>query len=121
MPAVCALMLIGVVLVLGGIILGAFKQSSKGIWFSGIGTVLTVFALFIIAGFNNTCFYPAYGDYLQSSLHIQNSSSSRYTLVAMSYVSLMIPFVLAYIWYAWYAMNKKKIDYPELEKETHKY
>jgi cytochrome d ubiquinol oxidase subunit II len=121
MPVVCVLVLLGVVLVLGGIALGAFKQSSKGIWFAGIGTVVTVFALFILAGFNHTCFYPAYGDYLQSSLHIENSSSSRYTLVAMSYVSLLIPFVLAYIWYAWYAMNKKKIDYPELEKETHRY
>jgi cytochrome d ubiquinol oxidase subunit II len=121
MPAITALLLIGVVLVLAGIVWGAFKQSSKGIWFAGIGTVATVFSLLLISGFNNTCFYPAYGDYLQSSLHIENSSSSRYTLVAMSYVSLMIPFVLAYIWYAWREMNKKKIDFEELKEEVHKY
>jgi cytochrome d ubiquinol oxidase subunit II len=121
MPVVCAVLLLGVVLVLGGIILGAFKQSSKGIWLAGIGTVATVFSLLLVAGFNNTCYYPAYGDYLNSSLNIQNSSSSRFTLVTMSYVSLLIPFVLAYIWYAWYVMNKKKIDHHELEKEVHKY
>jgi cytochrome d ubiquinol oxidase subunit II len=121
MPAVLVILLIGVVLVLYGIFAGGFQQSRKGIWFAGLGTVLTVFALFLTAGFNNTCYYPAYGDYLQSSLNIENSSSSRYTLVAMSYVSLLIPFVLAYIWYAWRAMNKKRIDKTELEQETHKY
>jgi cytochrome d ubiquinol oxidase subunit II len=121
MPLVGIILLIGVVLVLTGIFLGAFKQSTKGIWFAGLGTVLTVFALFLTAGFNNTCYYPAYGEYLQSSLNIENSSSSRYTLVAMSYVSLFIPFVLAYIWYVWRAMNKKKIDTTELDKDTIKY
>jgi len=121
MPALAVLLLLGVVLVLLGIFLGGFKQSSKGIWFAGIGTVATVFALLLVAGFNNTCYYPAHGDYLQSSLHIENSSSSRYTLVVMSYVSLLIPFVLAYIWYAWREMNKKKIDMDELKDETIKY
>ena len=121
MPIVGIVLLLGIVLVLAGIILGAFKQSSMGIWFAGIGTVATVLALLLTSGLNYTCYYPAYGEYLQSSLHIENSSSSRYTLVAMSYVSLLIPFVLAYIWYAWYAMNKKKIDYKELEEEVHKY
>jgi len=117
MPAVTAILLIGVVLVLAGIFLGGFKKSEKGIWFAGLGTVLTVFALFLTAGFNGTCYYPAYGDYLQSSLSIENSSSSPYTLIAMSYVSLLIPFVLAYIWYVWRAMNKKKIDETELKEE----
>jgi cytochrome d ubiquinol oxidase subunit II len=121
MPVVAILLLVGVVLVLAGIALGAFKQSSKGIWLAGIGTVATVFSLLIISGFNNTCYYPSYGAYLQSSIHIENSSSSRYTLVAMSYASLLIPFVLAYIWYVWRAMDKKKIDYKELERETHRY
>jgi len=121
MPLVCAILLIGVVLVLAGIFFGAFKKSTKGIWFAGLGTVLTVFALFLTAGFNHTCYYPAYGEYLQYSLNIENSSSSRYTLVAMSYVSLFIPFVLAYIWYAWSAMNRKKIDKTELEKDPIKY
>ena len=110
MPVVGIIMLVGVVLVLGGIVLGAFKQSTKGIWLSGIGTVATVFALFIISGFNNTAYYPAIGNYLQSSLTIENSSSSHLTLVVMSYVSLLVPFVLAYIWYAWSQMNRKKTD-----------
>ena len=117
MPLVTAILLIGVVLVLAGIFMGGFKKSCKGIWFAGLGTVLTVFALFLTAGFNHTCYYPAYGEYLQSSLNIENSSSSPYTLVAMSYVSLFIPLVLAYIWYVWRAMNKKKIDATELEEE----
>jgi len=121
MPLVGILLLVGVVLVLAGIIWGAFMKSSKGIWFAGIGTVATVLALLLTAGLNNTCYYPAYGEYLQSSIHIENSSSSRFTLVVMSYVSLLIPFVLAYIWYAWYAMNKKKIDHKELEEEVLKY
>ena len=110
MPAVGITMLLGVVLVLAGIFLGAFKQSTKGIWLAGPGTFAAVFALFLIAGLNNTAFYPAIGDYLQSSLTIENSSSSHYTLVVMSYVSLFIPFVMAYIWYAWKQMNRKKTD-----------
>jgi cytochrome d ubiquinol oxidase subunit II len=110
MPIVGAILLVGVVLVLAGIFFGAFKQSPKGIWFGGIGTIATVFALFLIAGLNNTSFYPAYGNYLQSSLTIENSSSSQYTLTVMSYVSLLAPFVIAYIWYAWKQMNRKKID-----------
>jgi len=121
MPTIGMAMLVGVVLVLAGIFLGAFKQSSNGIWFAGIGTALTVLALLLIAGLNNTCYYPAYGDYLQSSIHIENSSSSRYTLVAMSYVSLLIPFVLAYIWFVWSKMNKTKIDHKELEREEERY
>jgi cytochrome d ubiquinol oxidase subunit II len=120
-PSIGVALLVGVVLVLAGIIWGAFKQSSKGIWFAGIGTVLTVFSLLLVSGFNQTCFYPVHGEFMQSSLHIENSSSSRYTLVVMSYVSLMIPFVLAYIAYVWNAMNKKKIDFEELEKDVHKY
>jgi cytochrome d ubiquinol oxidase subunit II len=110
MPIVAVIMLVGVVLVLTGIFFGAFKQSSKGIWFGGIGTIATVFALFLVSGLNNTSFYPAYGNYLQSSLTIENSSSSHYTLTVMSYVSLLAPFVIAYIWYAWKQMNRKKID-----------
>ena len=106
MPIVGILFLVGVVLVLTGTFLGGFKQSSKGIWFGGIGTIATVFALFLMAGFNNTAFYPAFGEYLQNSLTIENSSSSHYTLVVMSYVSLLVPFVIAYIWYAWKEMTK---------------
>ncbi|MDR2910276.1 MAG: cytochrome d ubiquinol oxidase subunit II [Bacteroidales bacterium] len=122
MPLVAGILLTGIVLVLTGIFIGIFKHSFKGIWFAGFGTVLTVFALLLTAGLNNTCYYPAYGEYLQSSLNIENSSSSRYTLIAMSYVSLLIPFVLYYIWYVWRAMNGKKMDKTELEnEETVKY
>ena len=120
MPIVLILFLVGVVLVLFGIFNDLFKKPGKGIWFSGIGTVLTVFALFLIAGYNNTCYYPSAFD-LQSSLNIRNSSSSEFTLNAMSVVSLLVPFVVAYIWYAWRAINNKKIDKAEMETESHKY
>ncbi len=123
MPAVAVLFLVGVVMVLLGIIrpITCFvKCSDKGIWASGIGTILTVFALFLLAGFNNTAYYPSTFD-LQSSLTIQNSSSSQYTLTAMSYVSLAVPFVIAYIWYAWRSIDNKKIDIEEIKAETHVY
>ncbi|MCL1822530.1 MAG: cytochrome d ubiquinol oxidase subunit II, partial [Prolixibacteraceae bacterium] len=89
-------------------------------YFTGAGTVFTVLALFFVAGLNNTAFYPSNYN-LQSSLTIQNASSSHFTLVAMSYVSLFIPFVLAYIWYFWKVMNRKKIDVQELSEESNKY
>jgi cytochrome d ubiquinol oxidase subunit II len=123
MPVVAILFVAGVVLVLLGIIrpLTCFEKcSTKGIWLTGIGTVLTVFSLFLLAGFNNTSYYPSTYD-LQSSLTIENSSSSHYTLTAMSYVSLFVPFVLAYIWYAWRSIDNKKIDIEEIKTETHLY
>ena len=120
MPVNLIIFLIGVVLVLFGIIKSILKDSSNGIWYSGIGTILTVFALFILAGFNNTAFYPSIYD-LQSSLTIENASSSKYTLTAMSYVSLMIPFVIAYIWYAWKLINNKKINAEEMNEDIHIY
>ncbi|HTX87991.1 MAG TPA: cytochrome d ubiquinol oxidase subunit II [Bacteroidales bacterium] len=123
MPLVLVLFLLGVVLVLAGILVPLFLGSrifTKGIWFAGVGTVFTVLALFLIAGLNNTSYYPSTFD-LQSSLTIRNSSSSHYTLTAMSYVSLLVPFVLAYIAYAWWSMNRKKIDAAEMEEETHAY
>jgi cytochrome d ubiquinol oxidase subunit II len=120
MPIVLIIMLIGIVGVLWGIISTLFFHSSKGFLFAGPGTVLTVFALFLIAGFNNTAFYPSIHD-LQSSLTIQNASSSHFTLVAMSYVSLMIPFVFAYIYYFWKVMNRKKITDEEMNEESHVY
>ena len=113
MPVVLIMFLAGVVLVLLGIFLGIKSASPKGIWYSGLGTVVTVLALFFLAGFHNTAFYPSTYD-LQSSLTIQNASSSHYTLTAMSYVSLMIPFVIAYIWYAWKSINVKQIDREEM-------
>lgn len=123
MPFVAVLLVLGVALVLIGIIrpLTCFEKcSTKGIWGAGIGTVLTVFSLFLLAGFNHTAYYPSTFD-LQSSLTIENSSSSYYTLTAMSYVSLLVPFVIAYIWIAWRAIDNKKIDAEELQNESHLY
>ncbi len=120
MTPVLVLFLVGVLAVLAGIVIGKHTRSSNGIWFSGLGTVMVVFALFMLAGMNNTAFYPSSHD-LQSSLTITKASSSQYTLVALSWVSLFIPFVLAYIIYAWRALNKKKIDEKEMETEHHVY
>ena len=118
MPIVLALLLIGVVGVLWGIGISVFTKSTKGIWFAGSGTVLTVLALLLIAGFNNTAFYPSLID-PQSSLTIANASSSKFTLVAMSYVSLFVPFVLAYIWWFWKVMNNKKISTDEINDHSY--
>jgi cytochrome d ubiquinol oxidase subunit II len=120
MPVNTIILLAGIVLVLFGIIKSLFTNFQNAIFYSGLGTVLTVFAVFILAGFNNTCFYPSLTD-LQSSLNIQNASSSHYTLTAMSYVSIAVPFVFAYIFYAWRSINNKKIDQKEMESETHVY
>jgi len=117
MPLVLIVFLIGVVGVLFGLIASIImKNCSRGIWFAGGGTVLTVLSLLLVAGFNNTAFYPSTFD-LQSSLTIQNASSSHFTLTAMSYVSLMVPFVLAYIVYVWRAINNKSIDEDEMSSE----
>ncbi len=116
MPLVLIAFLAGVVLVLYGIVLGLLKTSSKGIWFAGSGTILVVLMLFLLAGYNNTSFYPSLTS-LQSSLTIENASSSHFTLTTMSYVSLVVPFVIAYIWYAWKAINNKKIDVEEVESD----
>ncbi len=120
MPIVLILFLVGVVLVLLGIFKALFKEAKNGIWFTGTGIVLTVLSLFFIAGFNHTAFYPSSFD-LQSSLTIENSSSSHYTLTAMSYVSLMVPFVVGYIWIVWKAMDKEKITAKEVEEDSHMY
>ncbi|MBT6763021.1 MAG: cytochrome d ubiquinol oxidase subunit II, partial [Prolixibacteraceae bacterium] len=117
MPIVLVLFLIGVVGVLYGIFLGAFKTSPKGIWFAGTGTVLTVLAVLMLAGFNNTAFYPSTFD-LQSSLTIENASSSKYTLTAMSWVSLLVPVVIAYIWYAWKSLSKNKVSEADIENDS---
>ncbi|SDG35328.1 cytochrome d ubiquinol oxidase subunit II [Epilithonimonas hungarica] len=121
MPLVLAVFLVGVVLVLAGIAANMFFNSKKGIWFSGLGTVLTVWMLFLIAGFNNTAFYPSAHD-LQSSLTIYNASSSEFTLKTMSYVSLLVPFVVAYIALVWKKMDSKEISSEELkDSENHVY
>jgi cytochrome d ubiquinol oxidase subunit II len=122
MPIVLILFLAGVVLVLLGIGAAFIKNSSSGIWMTGPGTILTVLSLFLVAGLNHTAFYPSTFD-LQSSLTIQNASSSEYTLTTMSYVSLMVPFIATYIWFAWRAINNKKITSDEVttKGDTHIY
>ena len=113
-------LLIGVVLVLFGIGKSIFsKNYIGGIWPAGIGTVLTVLALLLCCAWNNTAYYPSTAD-LQSSLTLQNSCSSEFTLTTMFYVSLLVPFVLAYIVYAWRAIDAKKLDKEEL-KTDHAY
>ncbi|MBD5266125.1 MAG: cytochrome d ubiquinol oxidase subunit II [Duncaniella sp.] len=107
LPCALVAFLVGVVMVLYGILRSAFAAHwTKGIWWSGIGTVLVVLGLFWVAGYNNTPYYPSLTD-PASSLTIFNSSSSHFTLTCMSWVSVIIPAVLAYIAYAWYSMDKK--------------
>jgi cytochrome d ubiquinol oxidase subunit II len=121
MPAVLVIMLLGVVGVLFGIIKTLLSATwNKGIWFAGTGTVLTVLALLLIAGWNNTAYYPSLVD-PKSSLTLENSSSSIFTLKAMSIVSILIPFVLAYIVYAWRALDLRKIDSKEMSENEHIY
>lgn len=115
----CLVMILaGTILVLIGIAETIFKNGyKKGIWFSGLGVVLVVLTLFWIAGYNNTAYYPSILD-VNSSLTIRNSSSSEFTLTTMSIVSLLIPFVLAYIIYAWRSLDKKKITKADIEKTS---
>jgi Cytochrome bd-type quinol oxidase, subunit 2 len=120
MPVVLVMLLVGVVLVLYSLYLGAFSKSRKGIWFAMPGTVLVVMSVFFLAGFNGTAYYPSCTD-LQSSLTLDNSCSSYFTLKVMACVSLLIPFVVAYIAYAWHAMDRKKITAEEITEEEHKY
>ncbi len=121
MPIIAIVFLLGVIMVLTGIIATMISKSfRKGIWLSGAGTVLTVCSLLLIAGYNNTAYYPSSSD-LQSSLTIFNSSSSQFTLTAMSYVSILIPFVLAYIFYAWRSLEKKRTDIDDVNNDHHAY
>lgn len=121
MPVVLLVFLVGVVAVLWGIIRTLWKPAfDKGIWFSGAGTVLTVLALLLVAGYNNTAYYPSTHD-LQSSLTLANSCSSQFTLKVMAYVSILVPFVLAYIFYAWRSIDNRKIDAKEMEEGGHAY
>jgi len=110
-------MIIGVLLVLSGIFCTCRnKEYNRGIWPTGIGVVVVVLCLLLTAGWNDTCYYPSNED-LQSSLSIQNSCSSEFTLRTMAYVSLLIPFVLAYIFYAWRVIDSKPIDKKEITEE----
>lgn len=121
MPAVLVIFLAGVVLVLYGIVRTlASRKYRRGIWSTGLGTVLAVLGLFLVAGYNGTAYYPSVTD-LQSSLTISNSSSSLFTLKTMTIVSFIIPFVLAYIVYAWRSMDRKSLTVDELDETTDKY
>ena len=114
-------LLIGVVLVLFGVIRTVVSKSYiGGIWPVGIGVILAVLALLLCAGWNDTAYYPSTAD-LQSSLTITNSSSSLFTLRTMAYVSILVPFVLAYIIYAWRQIDSKKMDAEEMTREEHLY
>ena len=120
MPVVLIVFLVGVVLVLFGIGKTLLKKTfDKGIWFVGIGTVLTVLALLLTAGYNNTAYYPSNTD-IQSSLTLANSCSSQFTLKTMAYVSILVPFVIAYIFYAWRSIDNRKIDAKEMDEGGHK-
>ncbi len=113
MPWLTVILLLGVCLVLWGIFRNAFKNQNDGIWYTGGGTILVVLVLLLYAGWNNTAYYPSTAD-LQSSLTIVNSCSSEFTLRTMFWVSLIIPFVLAYIIHAWWSIDKKKLDKQEI-------
>lgn len=109
-------LVVGVVLVLYGIVRTIYnKVYIFGIWFAGIGVVMVVLSLLLCAGWNNTAYYPSIAN-LQSSLTITNSCSSEFTLHTMAVVSLLIPFVLAYIVYAWRCIDKKKLDHDEISR-----
>lgn len=121
MPAVLAIFLVGVFSALYGIAKTIFKDGyRRGIWWTGAGTVFAVMALLMLAGYNGTAYYPSYSD-LQSSLTISGSCSSEFTLKVMTYVSFLIPFVLAYIIYAWRSMDSKSITAEEIETTDDKY
>ena len=118
---VLVVLLVGVVLLLYAIWKTVrSKTYIGGIWPAGIGVVLVVLCLLLCAGWNNTAYYPSNAD-LQSSLTIVNSCSSEFTLRTMTYVSFLVPFVLAYIIYAWRSIDKKKIDFDDIKSDEHAY
>ena len=120
MPILLALLLVGVLTLVYGVYIAIFKESKKAVWFSGLGTVLTVLVLLFVLGIGNSVYYPSLAD-LQSSLTIQNSSGSYYTLYAMSVVSILVPFVLGYIIYFWSKMDATKITIDEIKSDSHHY
>ena len=121
MPVVGILFVLGVVTVLYGIVNTIINSKfKKGIWFTGVGTVVTVTMLLLVSGLNNTAYYPSSVD-LQSSLTINNSSSSYFTLSVMSVVSLFVPVVIGYIIFAWRSLEKKKLGLKEVNTDGHIY
>jgi len=120
MPLLLIMFLAGTLLVLFSLYRTIFTDRTDPVWYSGSGTILVVLSLFLVAGYNNTAFYPSLTD-LQSSLTIRNASSSLFTLKTMMYISFAIPLVVGYIWYAWSAINRKRIDKEEIRGEGHVY
>jgi len=119
-PMTLIMFLAGVLLVLLSLWLGIVRGSRRAIWYAGFGTVPVVMALFFLAGYGETAFYPSSAD-LQSSLTLAKASSSHFTLRTMMYVSFIIPFVVAYIWYAWRSINRRNITAGEMSGEDHMY
>lgn len=118
---ILALLAVGVVMVLIGYGLTAFRKEYRGgIWWTGAGTILTIVSLLCDLGYNNTCYMPSLTD-PQSSLTIANSSSTEFTLTVMSWVSLLVPVVLLYIWYVWGKMNATPLTPKEMEEDSHSY
>ena len=115
-PVIPILLLAGLVLVILGVLSASWSTKKSAIWFGGLGTILVGLAVFCTAGYNNTAFYPSLAD-LQSSLTIYNASSSHYTLTAMTYVALTIPFVLAYVGHVWNAMDLRKLKASEMDDQ----
>lgn len=120
MPIVLAMFLMGVVMVVIGVFVAIRYKKTCCIRTVGAGIVLTVMSILLNVGLNNTAYYPSTSD-LQSSITIMNSSGSHYTLKVMAYAGLLIPFVLAYIAYAWYSMDKVKMTRKEIEESSHNY
>jgi len=120
MPVTLILLLVGLVMVVLGVVLNRFTASVRGIWLSGPGTVFTCLAIFFMAGYNNTAFYPSKID-LNSSLTIYNASSSHYTLTIMTYVALLVPVILGYVTWAWRKMDSKKLTLEELNADKKSY
>lgn len=119
-PVTAILLLVGLILVIYGVVVTYVQRKDHGIWFGGVGTVLVGLAIFFLAAFNNTPFYPSTAD-LQSSLSIANASSSHYTLTAMTYVALAVPFVLGYVAYVWKLMNAKKLTLADVRSDDKAY
>jgi cytochrome bd ubiquinol oxidase subunit II len=116
MPFVLVMFLLGVIGVLWGIVCAVFVKKNHGFWLSGIGTFLTVLSVFLILGYNNTSFYPSTAD-LQSSLTIENASSSKFTLTYMSYISLLLPVILWYIYVAFKSLGKHKLSEKDITED----
>ncbi len=120
MPLLLVLLVVGVVSLLWGVFIALIKNNDKAIWFTGFGVILTVIIVLLILGLDNSVYYPSLAD-MQSSLTIENSSGSHYTLSVMAYVSLLVPVVAGYIFFVWRSMDKTKLTIDEIKSDSHHY